>query len=239
MIDTTSLERIVPENLDEAGTTGKSTLEFHLERYRFAARYLGSGRLLDIACGVGYGTHHLVSECMQLTSALGVDLCPAAIEYAREHYYAANLRFVEADAMEFTTDVGFDNIVSLETIEHLPEPKRFFGKVANMLTIGGILVGSVPVTPSMDGNPHHLSDFTEASFRGLGRENGLREIASLRQVQPFSAVSVVNGTESRAIRSGSELLKFYSQHPSKLGARLWSTLRFGFTNRYLTVIWTK
>ncbi len=53
-VDASSLERLVPDNRVEGVATGDETLRLHLERYRFSARHARPGRLLDIACGVGY-----------------------------------------------------------------------------------------------------------------------------------------------------------------------------------------
>ena len=69
--------------------------------------------------------------------------------------------------MRFADPEGFDTIVTIETIEHLPNTVQFVSRIAGMLRPGGILIASVPTTPSVDGNPYHLHDFTERSFRRL------------------------------------------------------------------------
>src|SRR5581483_11951265 len=130
-------------------------------------------------------------------------------------------------------------IVSLETIEHVPEPAKFFRHLVGLLAAGGVLVASVPATPSMDGNPNHLTDFTEQSFRKLGRATGLREIDCFRQVQPFSASAVALGKEKRLVRTPAQLVGFYLRRPGKMALRIGATLRYGFVNRYITVAWRK
>ena len=47
-------ERIIPE-IGDCGP-GTQIYETPLARYRFAAEYVRRGTVLDIACGVGYGT---------------------------------------------------------------------------------------------------------------------------------------------------------------------------------------
>ena len=79
-----SLERRVPEQLSRDHTTGQEALRIGLERYAFASRHCRPGRLLDIACGVGYGTSLLTERVPQIDSALGIDLSEGAIAYARE-----------------------------------------------------------------------------------------------------------------------------------------------------------
>jgi len=238
-VDVNSLERIVPDHLEAGGTTGSATLEYHLERYSFAARHLRGANVLDMACGVGYGTRFLVERCPQIALAHGVDISSAAISYARVRYGHAHIEYFCEDAIRFGDSQAYDTVVSLETVEHMPKPPEFVSHLAGLLRPGGVLIASVPTTPSMDGNPNHLADFTERSFRKLGSFAGLREIASLSQVQPFDPAAIASHREKRLARTRSELLRFYARRPEKLFARAWATLRYGFANRYLTVAWEK
>src|SRR3546814_6959301 len=45
---------------------------------------------------------------------------------------------------------------------------------ARLLRAGGQVIASVPITPTLDGNPHHLHDFNPRSFFALLRRNGLQ-----------------------------------------------------------------
>jgi len=238
-LEVDSLERIVPDELDAAGATGRSTLELHLERYAFASRHVTAGRLLDMACGVGYGLHYLADRNPPIVEGHGVDLSSSAIAYARQHYSHPRVQYFCADATTFRGREAYDGIVSLETIEHVPEPAKFFRHLVSLLAPGGVLVASVPTTPSMDGNPNHLTDFTERSFRKLGQGTGLRETDCLRQVQPFSASAVALGKERRLARTPAQLMGFYLRRPGKLALRVGATVRYGFTNRYITIAWRK
>ncbi|HJZ96896.1 MAG TPA: class I SAM-dependent methyltransferase [Candidatus Solibacter sp.] len=235
-----SLERIVPDELQDEGATGKATLALHLERYRFAAEHLQGGTLLDLACGVGYGTRLLADSRADLTRLTGVDLDSGAVAYAKSRYTEPRITFTNANAFEFLPSASaFDNIVSLETVEHMPDSGAFLGALVKALKPGGMLISSVPTTPSMDGNPHHLNDFTERSFRRMGTQRGLVEIASFAQRQPFDPVAILAGKEKRVQTSRRSVLEFYARKPQKLVARCWSTVRYGFENRYLTVAWKK
>ena len=103
-----SLERLVPEQLSRDDTTGQEALRIGLERYAFASRHCRPGRLLDIACGVGYGTSLLTERVPQIDSALGIDLSEGAIAYARDHYADPRTRFLASDAMAFTDPTTLD-----------------------------------------------------------------------------------------------------------------------------------
>lgn len=236
-LDTDSLERLVPESLSDDDVSGQESKRLHIERYEFAARHATPGRLLDVACGAGYGTRLLADRSPQVTEALGIDLSAATIEHARQHYGGDRVRFERGDAMSFPREQGFDTIVSLETVEHLPDPAAFLARQIENLRPGGVLVASVPTTPTVDVNPHHLHDFTERSFRSLVEPRGLSEIGAFRQVQPFRVTTLLQRAEARVRDMRPNLPGYYLQHPGALFRRVWCTLRHGLANHYLTIAW--
>jgi SAM-dependent methyltransferase len=180
----------------------------------------------------------LKDRCPELSHAVGVDLGPAAVDYARRRYAVDGIEYRTGDAHEFRDEQRFETIVSLETIEHLPDPERFLDNaLEHVVAPGGRMICSVPVTPSVDANPHHLHDFTEASFRRMFRRRGLRELACLRQIQPFRLSSVVGNSEGRARDVRRNLPAYYWAHPMSFVSRVLSTLRYGLQNRYLTIAW--
>lgn len=147
-------ERLVPEEAVEA------SLQEHLARYRFA-REQARGRILDVACGTGYGTAML--------GAVGVDLSLEALRYARK--YPA--RYVAADAVRLPFGRVFDTIVSFETIEHVPDPQRFVAECARVLKPGGRFMVSTPnreLWSPRSPKPlqrHHLKEFNRKEFLAI------------------------------------------------------------------------
>lgn len=238
-LDPDSLERLVPDALDPRDPAARATLRLHLERYDWAARVARPGRLLDLACGVGYGTDRLLARNPALGPALGVDVSAEAVAYARAHYGGGRARFVAAEALQFTDAEGFDTIVSLETIEHVEDPVALFAKLASLLRPGGMLVASVPTTPSVDLNPHHRHDFTEPVFLAYGARHGLVEVDRLRQVQRLALSQAWRGRRFRRERLRANLPGYYLAHPDALLRRVGATLRFGLANHYLTVAWRR
>ena len=116
----------------------------------------------------------------ETVEALGVDISNDVVDHARNHYGGPRIEYRVGDGMRSDSD-GFDTIVSLETIEHVPEPAGFVSRLVALLRPGGVFIGSVPTTPSVDANPNHLHDFTESSFRAMLRPHGLAEIANFRR----------------------------------------------------------
>jgi 2-polyprenyl-3-methyl-5-hydroxy-6-metoxy-1,4-benzoquinol methylase len=237
-VDPVSLERIIPDELRAGEATGQETLDLHVARYQFAKSNLIPGKLLDMACGVGYGTA-ILSHDPQITQAVGVDLSSAAIQYATGRYSGERVSFLCADALKFRSSEQFDNIVSLETIEHVDAPCALFAHLVSLLAPGGRLIASVPVTPSVDANPHHKTNFSKKRFLTMGDEHSLKCLNSFNQLQRFSPITIALGKEVRAGNLRKNLASFYLRHPSHLVRRMWSTLCDGFANKYLTVVWEK
>lgn len=150
-------ERYVP------GTTGEIAHE-HWHRYAFARRYAAGRRVLDVACGEGYGSGVLAETAVHVC---GIDIDAKTLAHARKAYAdRANLSFVEASAAALPlVDASVDVIVSFETIEHLVagDQPRMLAEFARVLAPDGVLVISSPNRPQYSDargytNPFHLHE---------------------------------------------------------------------------------
>jgi SAM-dependent methyltransferase len=233
-----SLERIVPTALAGDDVTGRATLALHLERYAWAVQHVPHGLTLDLACGVGYGSVMLAARDDE-SFIIAADIATSALAEARRSYRHPRVAHVRGDGAGWARHERFAAIISLETVEHVDDPRGLLRDFARLLGEGGVLVTSVPVTPSVDANPHHRTDFTERSLLALGRSVGLEPVAMLRQVQRYSPIAVVSRSERRTRDLRPSLLRYYLRHPSAAWRRLWATFRYGFSNHYLTVAWTR
>jgi len=160
-------ERYVPD-LDEPGISFE-----HWHRYLWSVPLCAGKRVLDVACGEGYGTSLLAETAIQVT---GVDSDAATIAHARATYAHDNLDFLCGSAQDLPlpdADV-FDVVVSFETIEHLAadDQRRFLVEVQRVLTPDGVAVFSTPNRTVYTDRPHyhnpfHLNEFYPREFRSV------------------------------------------------------------------------
>lgn len=128
-------ERLTGEN------TGWIRAE-HLHRYLLAKEYASLKKVLDIACGEGYGSV-LLSEVA--THVTGMDKDNEVIRYASKKYKRDNIEFKQG-VIENTgfEDHSFDLVISFETIEHVEHHYAVFKEIKRILKPGGILMMSTP-----------------------------------------------------------------------------------------------
>lgn len=144
----------------------------HWHRYAFAQALARGRRVLDCACGEGYGSALLARAG---ATVLGLDLDPASIAHARRRYGGIpGLRFEEADAtrLDALPDGGFDLVLSFETLEHVQAQERLLDGLARVLAPGGLLLVSTPDRdnynpPGSEPNPHHVRELARGEFEAL------------------------------------------------------------------------
>jgi 2-polyprenyl-3-methyl-5-hydroxy-6-metoxy-1,4-benzoquinol methylase len=143
----------------------------HLAVYEWiGARVIGA-RLIDMACGEGYGSEVLSRSA---ASVVGVDANPEAHEHARLRYRRQNLRF-ERGLVETHGEPGvYDAVVFLQTIEHVHDPVAVLRHFRALLGPGGVAYISTPnvltlAPPGADksDNPWHLKEYRAQEFRAL------------------------------------------------------------------------
>ncbi len=115
----------------------------HINRYAFAANFVESKTVLDLACGTGYGAEFLKTKGARIV--VGGDVSQAIIEYATKNHNLEGLFFsvLAAEQMPFPDD-SFDVLIALQVIEHLNEPEKFLRECKRVLCKGGIFICSTP-----------------------------------------------------------------------------------------------
>jgi SAM-dependent methyltransferase len=141
----------------------------HLVVYEWIATRVGGRRVVDMACGEGYGSNVLAGPA---ASVVGVDANPEAHEHARLRYVRPNLRF-ERDLVESFAE-PCDAVVFLQTIEHVQDPGAILDHFNSMLSPGGVAYVSTPnlltLAPSgaeKSDNPWHVKEYRANEFRRL------------------------------------------------------------------------
>ncbi len=144
-------ERFIP------GTPGEIWLE-HWHRYHFATRWVAGKRVLDVACGEGYGAALLARTAALVT---GVDISPQAIEHARSEYgRLSNARFACASCTQLPLpDASVDVAISFETLEHIHEQEAFVDELARVLAPEGVLLISCPNKVEYTDNRGFVNEF--------------------------------------------------------------------------------
>ena len=169
----------------------------HWARYFFAGKYVHEARVLDIACGEGYGTHYLSTLCKEV---VGVDIDVEAIKHASNKYSNSNLSFIQSSAELYKSKCLFDVVTCFETIEHLTEQQqnKFLKNLVRLLTTNGYLIISTPIKSvhakyHVDDNPFHLKEFETSEFKQFLQ----KYFANFQLVFQYSSFSVIfNGKES-------------------------------------------
>lgn len=161
-----ALERFDPDNPNWDALQR----DLHLFRYEFAKPYVCGKRVLDVACGTGFGSKLFADAAA--AEVVGVDCDGQTIENARRKYPGSNMQFETQDAEDLHFERPFDVVTSFETIEHLKQPNRLLAALPLILQPNGTFFVSSPVrqTGSLadkPANPFHIREWTTAEFHEL------------------------------------------------------------------------
>ncbi|TCK98192.1 methyltransferase family protein [Natranaerovirga hydrolytica] len=174
-------ERVIPKIMNPKN----GMLLEHLDRYVFAKDYC-KGRVLDIACGAGYGSELLLDHNDAITEYVGIDIDDETIAYAKANYTYPRTKYYTGDALdqELPNKHGtFDTIVSFETIEHFYGDELFIENLYHLLKPGGTLVISTPFGRGKDfpcKSQYHVYQYTEDEFLDVLKP--FKEITMFHQV---------------------------------------------------------
>ena len=141
----------------------------HLAVYEWIAARAHGRRVVDLACGEGYGSAVLAGTA---ASVVGVDANPEAHEHARLKYTRPGLAF-ERDMIEtWTGDV--DCVVFLQTIEHVQDADAVLARLRDLVGPEGVAYVSTPnvltLAPAGEersGNPWHVREYRPEEYRAL------------------------------------------------------------------------
>lgn len=166
--------RRAPEYDESAcGEGGAGIVRFE----RWLRRLAPSGDILEIACGTGQWTQHLVAAGTAVTA---LDSSPEMIELARSRPGAGAARFLAADFFGWRPDRSYDCVFFGFWLSHVP-PERFgdfWARVARCLAPGG---RALFVDEALARARYEPGDASEHSYV----ERRLRDGAAFRIVKVF------------------------------------------------------
>jgi SAM-dependent methyltransferase len=180
-------QRDQPDGVPPLALTGERTLpdvpeenywfRRHLVVYEWIAARVAGLRVIDMACGEGYGADVLARSAQ---SVVGVDANPEAHEHARLRYRRANLSFARELVDKFSE--AADAVVFLQTVEHLQDPAATLAHFRTLVADaqasagGGLVFVSTPNVLTLapkgaerSGNPWHVHEYRAAEFERLCR----------------------------------------------------------------------
>ena len=163
----------------------------HLHHYLFATQFCRGQRVLDVACGTGYGSFLLAQAGARV---LGVDGDPLVIKKAEETFVARDLKFRAGDCTAIPADnSSFDVIVCFGIIEHVTAKEQALDELKRVLKADGCLI--ISVASGQSGEMSETPGFTDLQFSELlqrrfthvteGRQRALAGSAILTCNQPM------------------------------------------------------
>ena len=171
------VQRDQPRGVPPLSLTGERTLpdvpeenywfRRHLVVYEWIAERVHGRRVVDLACGEGYGADVLSRTA---ASVIGVDANPEAFAHARAKY--AGVRFERNMIELWQGDV--DCVVFLQTIEHIQDPDAMLAHVRELIEPDGVAYVSTPNVLTLapkgaerSGNPWHVREYRPEEYRAL------------------------------------------------------------------------
>lgn len=157
----------------------------HIERYRHIRKWC-HGRVVDIGCGVGYGSY-LISQNPDVDEVFGIEPVKTSYNTAIVEYFDQKIVFFNE---KFGKTIFKANVaVLIEVLEHIKNPGSIIQTCKNF----GIdrIIATVPSYKTTHFNPHHINDFTEEDFRYLMSQNGyaVRNFTDRSYPYPYDANS--------------------------------------------------
>ena len=140
--------------------------------------------LMEIGCGEGSFIRSAMQKGIQ---AQGIEINPEGVRIAQEKGLAVELLDLKDAALQYSGH--FDAVCSFQVLEHVPNPGEFLSWQLQMLRPNGKLIACVPNEDSflrhyfepLDYPPHHMSHWTEATFRNLEKFFPVKFVRCLKE----------------------------------------------------------
>jgi 2-polyprenyl-3-methyl-5-hydroxy-6-metoxy-1,4-benzoquinol methylase len=162
-------ERLVP------GSAPGWDVALHTARYTWAMGACVDKHVVDIGCGVGYGSSLLSWVAESVTS---LDLSEAAVETARARYPEGDFRV--GDATDAAQVPSGDIAVCFEVLEHVHAPEAVLDTLVARFPRALVSFPN-PIFLGSHINPHHVNDWPLSTLLGKIRDRGARDVTVYHQ----------------------------------------------------------
>ena len=141
----------------------------HRARYEWAAGRLAGRKVVDAACGVGYGSKILANaEC----HVRAFDRSADALGFARENYnHDHRIQYVEGELEHVQFPKDFDAVVCFEALEHTDKPDKALQNFRGMAPWLYVSVPNETVFPYR-GQKYHHRHYSAGQLEALLNRNG-------------------------------------------------------------------
>lgn len=166
--------RITGERVTTAAGGFNPTWQRHVAAYALCAPLLPEGTVLDVGCGIGHSY-----ELLAPRRTVGLDIDPDVLVGQDRETHAGDMR-----ALPFA-DSTFSSVLSIQAIEHVPDPERAIAEARRVLEPGGVAVFVTPNRltfglPDEIVDPYHLVEFAPDELRtACGRQFSQVELAGI------------------------------------------------------------
>jgi SAM-dependent methyltransferase len=133
----------------------------HVATYRLCAPLLPDGRVLDLGCGIGHSFAELAPR-----ESVGVDLDAEALAAQDRETHVADMR-----SLPFA-DGSFASVLSVQSIEHVPDAPSVLREVVRVLAADGMAVFVTPnrlefARPDEIIDPYHYVEYDPSQLHDL------------------------------------------------------------------------
>lgn len=169
----------------------------HVKVYQYVSQFVSGKTVLDVGCGVGYGTDLLARRASR---AIGFDLSREAITEAFNLFPTGEYYVMDAEDIQFP-DSSFDVIVSTENLEHLANQKKHLKELSRVIRKDGLCFIATPNPELFVGinNPHHVKENTYSELKDLMHER----FHEVEIIEPLTLPDTPAGMDARDERFSS------------------------------------
>ena len=158
---TTGRTRITGERVSSPAHGFNPIWQRHVAAYALCGPLLPAGRVLDVGCGIGHSF-----ELLAPRETVGVDLDPDVLVGQKRETRVGDMRSLPV------ANGTFASVLSVQALEHVPDPDRAVAEAHRVLERGGVAVFVTPNRltfgrPDEVIDPYHYVEFSAVELRKL------------------------------------------------------------------------